>query len=190
VKRFIFCFAPFIFCFPGALDIVAQTGPAPGSEPSPMEALAAKPSMRTVWSSETGRLEGPYNTRAVITALVLGDGGQSAQRTRGVLIEVSGPDGKDRIYLDEEATERTRAALVEIADAVARRPMNGCIGAKEFWPLYDWPWNKLHELNADFCGDSLVLYGRGRPAQFRFPGKSPGDLSAILVSAIEQLKQH
>jgi hypothetical protein len=63
---------------------------------------------------------------------------------RGVKIESSSGDAHDTIYLGEEATERTRAALKEIADTGAQGTPggNGCMGAREFWPLYDWPWNK------------------------------------------------
>ncbi len=63
------------------------------------------------------------------------------------------------------------------------------MGAKEFWPLYDWPWNKYHELNADYCGDTLVLSGRGRNTSFRFPGRTPGDLATIFTKALEELKR-
>jgi hypothetical protein len=86
---------------------------------------------------------------------------------------------------------------VEISDAVVVTGMPGicsCEGAKEFWPLYHWPWNKYHELNVDFCGDSknrvLVLHGRGKPESFRFPGKSPTVLAEILVTAMQKLKPH
>jgi len=159
-----------------------------------MEAFAKEPSVRVVWSGEIGRLERGA-AKAVITALVL-DGG--ARQMRGVMIELSSAAAAtDRIYLDEEATERTRAAMVEITDAVARSGSpggSGCMGAREFWPLYDWPWNKFHELNVDFCGaepnTALVLYGRGKAAAFTFPRKNPTDLAAILVAATEQLKQH
>jgi len=68
------------------------------------------------------------------------------------------------------------------------------MGAREFWSGYDWPWNKYHELNVDFCGDektlALVLYGRGKDESFRFPSKNPTNLAEILASAMEQLKQH
>jgi hypothetical protein len=67
-------------------------------------------------------------------------------------------------------------------------------GAKEFWPGYDWPWNRYHELNVNFCGNSknseLVLYGRGKPGSFHFPGKSPTNLAEALSTAMEKLKQH
>ncbi len=158
-----------------------------------MEAFAKESSVRVVWSGEIGRLE-RGTTKAVITALVLGD---SARQMRGVMIELLNVNARDRIYLDEEATERTRAAMVEISEAVARpapQAGTGAWGAREFWPLYDWPWNKYHELNVDFCGaepnTALVLYGRGKDAAFTFPGKNPADLAAVLMAAAQQLKQH
>jgi hypothetical protein len=124
------------------------------------------------------------------------------QRARGVRVDLYSPrfwpvHNQDHIYLDEEATERTRAALEEIADAVASDHSTtgrGCTGAREFWPLYDWPWNKYHELNAQVCGDSrssaLVLFGRGRRESFQFPDESPASLAAILANAMDQLKRH
>lgn len=140
-----------------------------------MEAFVNLPGVHAAWSSEIARLEHD-GVRAVITTLVLEDSAQPTRKNvRGVRIDLLSATASDRIYLDEEATERTRAALVEIAEAVGRSGIRGkgCMGAKEFWPLYNWPWNKLHEWNADFCGadtdTALVLYGRGRPASFRFP---------------------
>jgi len=167
-----------------------------GSEPSLMEAFAKRQGVRTVWSAGVARWEHDDNS-LVITTLVLEDTAPSQRRLRGVKIDLSSGNAKDQVYLDEQATERTRSALEEIADAVARSGVpgsNGCMGAKEFWPLYGWPWNKYHELNVDFCGDAknlaLVLYGRGKRAPFRFPGKNPLDLAGTLASAMEQLKQH
>jgi hypothetical protein len=114
-----------------------------------------------------------------------------------VKVDLSSENARDQVYLDEQATERTRLALVEISEAVALTGMpgiGGCTGAKEFWPRYDWSWNKYHELNVSFCGDSknpvLVLHGRGKPGSFRFPGKSPTVLAEILATAMQKLKQH
>jgi hypothetical protein len=173
-----------------------QSGVPAGSEPSPMEAFAGRPGAHPVWSSEVGRMEHD-STHVLLTALVVEDGSQPARKARGVKIDLSSGDERDRIYLDEEAAARTRSALEDIASAVARSGApghNGCMGAKEFWPLYNWPWNKYHELNVDFCGESkdmaLVLYGRGRRGSFRFPGENPARLAAILASAMGQLKQH
>ena len=166
-----------------------------GSEPSPMEAFANRQGVRTVWSARVARWE-HEGTGLVITALVLEDNAPSSRELRGVKIDLARGNAKDQIYLDEQAKERTRSALEEIVDAVARSGVpgsNGCMGAKAFWPLYDWPWNKYHELNVDLCSDSknlgLVLYGRGKRGSFRFPDKNPTDLDRILNSAMEQLKQ-
>jgi hypothetical protein len=172
-----------------------------GSEPSPMETFAGAPGVRTTWSNEVGRLEHD-NTRVVFTALVMEDRSLPTRRARGVRVDLSRlhfwpVHTHDHIYLDEEATERTRAALEEISAAIAgNRGMGGrgCTGAREFWPLYDWPWNKYHELNAQVCGDSkssaLVLSGRGKRESFEFPDESPASLAAILASALDQVKQH
>lgn len=139
-----------------------------------MEAFAAHQGVQTTWSNEVARWE-QEGTRLVLTALVLED---SARQSRGVKVDLSSENARDQVYLDEQATERTRLALVDISYAVALVGMagiSGCTGAKEFTSKYDWPWNKYHELNVDFCGDSknraLRLHGRGKPGYFRFPGK-------------------
>jgi hypothetical protein len=167
-----------------------------GSEPSPMEAFANRQGIRTAWSHELARWDYDGN-HLVLTALVLEDSGQPVRKLRGVKIDLLSGSAHDQIYLDEPATERTRSALEEIANAVSPRGSRGsreCTGAKEFWPLYDWPWNKYHELNADFCRDgntlALVLHGRGKQGSFSFPGKNPIDLAGILASAMQRLNQH
>ena len=164
-----------------------------GSEPSPMEAFASHQGVRTTWSNEVARWE-QDGARLVLTAVVLED---SARKLRGVKVDLSSENAKDQVYLDEQATERTRLALVEISDAVALTGMPGphsCMGAKEFSGRGNWPWNKYHELNVDFCGDSknreLRLHGRGRGASFEFPGKSPTVLAEILATSLQELKQH
>ena len=182
-----------VLCFSIPLAFGRQ---AVGSAPSAMEAFAKRHGVRTVWSSEIAQWRDD-RTDLVITALALEDNTPSPRKLRGVRFDLSNGKAKDQIYLDEQATERTRSALEEIVAAVAPSGIpggNGCMGAAEFWPGYDWPWNKYHELNVDFCGDSrnlaLVLYARGKCGSFRFPNKYPADLSRILVSAMEQLKQH
>ena len=185
----------------GLLAAVAwsQSSVQIGSEPSPMEAFANRQGVRTTWFNEVGRLAHD-GTRVVLTALVVEDNSQPARKVRGVKIDMSRPyfwpfHAHDHIYLDEGATERTRTALLEIADAVAEQRIhgNGCMGASEFWPLYDWPWNKYHELNAEVCEDAkssaLVLSGRGKRGSFEFPDGTPTSLAGILSTALDQLKQ-
>jgi hypothetical protein len=166
----------------------AQAKPQADSQPSPMEAFAQQPGGHTAWSTEIARWE-HGGTSAVIVGMVVEDASQPARRMRSVRIDLSSGDAHDQIYLDEEATARTRSALEEIADVVAKRGFpgaNGRMGAREFWPLYNWPWNKYHELNADFCGGregpTLVLTGRHKPGSFRFPGQTPTGLATILAT--------
>jgi hypothetical protein len=161
-----------------------------------MEAFASRQGVRTTWSSEIARWQ-QDGTRLVLVAVVLEDDSQPARKIRGVKIDLSSENARDQVYLDEQATERTRSALKEISEAVVLTGMpgaSGCMGAKEFWPGYNWPWNKYHELNVDFCGDSknsaLVLHGRGKPGSFHFPGNSPTVLAEVLATAMEKLKQH
>jgi hypothetical protein len=162
-----------------------------GSEPSPMEAFAANSGVHEAWSGEVARLR-DSDTVVVITALVLQDSGQPGQKMRGVRIDLSGLAGNDRIYLDETAVQRTESALDKIATALVHfgGPPGGCEGAAEFWPLYNWAWNKYHELNAEVCGSGLVLSGRGRRQTFGLATESAASFARVLAAATEQLKQH
>lgn len=190
-----FCFSCFVTVAWSQVDVKV------GSEPSPMEAFANGRGVRTIWSNEVGRLD-HNGTRVVLTALVMEDRSLPTRQARGVRVDLSKSrfwpvPTHDHIYLDEEATERTRAALEEITDAVAgdhNTAGRRCMGAREFWPLYNWPWNKYHELNAQVCEDSkssaLVLFGRGRRESFQLPDESPASLAAILARAMDQVKRH
>ena len=164
-----------------------------------MEAFANGRGVRTIWSNDVGRLHHD-GTSVVVTALVMEDRSLPLRRVRGVRVDLSrlrfwSVHTRDHIYLDKEATERTRAALEEIADAGDHSTAGrGRVGAREFWPLYNWPWNKYHELNAQICGDSktsaLVLFARGKRESFQFPDESPVSFAGILASAMNQVKRH
>ena len=166
-----------------------------GSKPSPMEAFAARSGARTSWSSQIATLE-RSGSRATLTALVIEDSSGPVQTMRGVKVDLVSGETEDHIYLDEEAAARTQSSLEEILEMVDRRggPVpNGCYGAKAFWPLYDWPWNAYHELNADYCGwdgGTLVLSGRGSHRAFRLPGVDPLVVVNWMADAIAQLKKH
>jgi hypothetical protein len=160
-----------------------------------MEAFAHGSGVRTTWSSEISRLNHDNDTRAVLTAIVLEADGPRALKMRGVKVDLLTGGDRDEIYLDEDAAARTRSALEEIADAARSNPQrNGCMGAREFGPKYNWPWNKYHELNAEFCGGpkgtALVLYGRGKATSFRFPGETATHLARFMADAMDLLKQH
>ncbi len=178
-----------------------QAGPQEAPQPSPMEAFAQQSDdVRSQWAYEVGRFDNGQagatdGASAVITALVLQSGSEPARKMRGVRINLARDGASDVIYLDEEATQRTKSALEEIAAGVANRglPSNGCFGAAAFWPLYDWPWNKYHELNAEVCNTTgrlgLVLSGRNKAGSYFFPGKTPESLATILGTALEQLER-
>jgi hypothetical protein len=167
----------------------SQSMPDVGSEPSPLEAFANRPGVHTTWSGQATKL-GKEETSVLVTALVLESGGTIM---RGVKIELSNRYAHDAIYLGEEATERTRAALKEIADAVVHvraQSFSGCMGAREFWPMYNWPWNKYHELNAEVCASVLTLHGRGRAGSYSLPSETPTSVADLLARAVADLKEH
>jgi hypothetical protein len=156
-----------------------------------MEAFAKRQHVQTTWSKVVVHLE-HGSTIITPTDLVLEHGGQAAQKIRGVKINLSNRYGRDEIYLDEDAIQRTSQALEEIANAVARHGVPGSNGhgSKEFWPPYDCRGTKYHELNADVCGDVLVLHGRAKAESFAFPGENPSRLAGLLNDAMNELKQH
>ncbi len=167
-------------------------------EPSPMEAFAQQANTRTAWTIELGRVD-HGDVHAVVTALIVEDDTQPSKQIRGVRIDLSSDKASDRIYLDQEAVTRTIKALGEDSDGMARavsqgRAGRGCFGAAEFWPMYNWPWNKYHELNADYCGSGdeprLVLTGRHKAPTFSFPGETPDHLAAMLQTGLDRLKSH
>lgn len=185
-----------LFCSLFAATGWAQTNDPPVVGPSPMEAFAGARGVRTAWSSELARWESE-GTRVAITAIVLENSTPVLRRIRGVRIDLSRAAANDRIYLDEPALERTRKAMQSIAQIAGPgdNPGGGhCFGAQEFVDRYDWPWNKYHELNVNFCGgrEQAVLYlnARGQDTAFAFAGKKPRDLGEIVDTAMNQLPQH
>jgi len=127
-----------LYCSFCATAVWSQSAPAVGSEPSVMEAFAHQRDVQTTWSTEIVRWDND-GTSLVLTALVLEERAQTANKLRGVRLDLSSARARDQVYIDEQAAERTRSALEEIADASERNTLrpsaNGWIGAKEFWPL-------------------------------------------------------
>lgn len=158
-----------------------------------MEAFAHRPGVHEAWSRETGRIA-VADARAIVIALVLKDSGKPVRRMRGVRVDLSSPDGSDRIDLDEAAVARTIQALAEISRGVAEIDAqgHGCVRTPELQPLEHWPWKQYHELNADYCvipgSAGLRLVGRHAAVFFQFTGQKPERLAALLQSALDRLK--
>jgi hypothetical protein len=169
------------------------------TEPSKMEAYAARPGVKVAWSSEVARWQS-NGTVLVVSALVLENGGAQPASMRGVKVDLSSGSASDHIYLDEEASARTHKALVSIADALARNGGHphgngyGCMGAAEFWEGYNWEWNKYHELNVSYCGsggaETLALHGRGRSSGFNIAGHTALELAQVFDDALAAARQH
>ena len=189
-----------VWIFAGLAALAAWPQDKPEQwQPSPMEAFAQQPDTHITWSSDIGRLEAG-GVRASLTALILEDKAQPPKQIRGVRVDLSRLDVADRIYLDETAVTRTIKALGESVAGMARARDQGrvggnsCFGAAEFWQGYNWPWNKYHELNADYClrsGEAyLSLSGRHKPGTFQFADERPERLAELLETALDQLKTH
>lgn len=160
-----------------------------------MEAFAHRPGVHVAWSGEEGRIS-TEDARATVGALVLEDSAKPAHRMRGVRVDVVGPDGADRIDMDEAATARTIQALTEISRDAAEveQQGHGCVRTPELQPFDHWPRKQYNELNADYCvmpgSAGLRIVGRHAAFFAQFTGVKPERLAVLLQSALDHLKLH
>ena len=61
------------------------------------ERFAEGPAARVAWSNEIGRIE-TDRARAVVTALIVEDAAEVAQPMRGIRIDLTEGDRRDRLY--------------------------------------------------------------------------------------------
>jgi hypothetical protein len=181
-------------------DITPGQNQAQSLQPTPLEAFAGLSATHVAWSKDVGRIESA-EARAVITALVLEDTAQPADRMRGVRIELSSRDSKDEIFLGEETLSIYKSALDEITTAATRQRNEGTardsvtaegtayVGAGVFWYADKIP--RVHALNAAhyFGPDSSGLYlSAFEGVGFRFPDQQASQLSLAIARAMNELK--
>lgn len=178
----------------------AQVNRAPSLQPTPLEAFASLPATRVAWSKEIGRLDS-REAHAVVTALILEDTARPPDRMRGIRIDLSDLTSKDEVYLGEETLGAYKNALDEITQSTsvsrnkerdnAARGGTDYLGARLFWYGDNRP--RVHALNAanyiapDSEGLTLSAF---KDRGFRFPDQDALQFSAIILRAIDQLKNH
>src|SRR5262249_43108483 len=153
--------------------------------PSPLEAFAARPTAKVVWSKTIGRLEGS-EARATIVALAVGDSTQASAVMRGVRIDlehlVLNPKC-DQVYLAWRVMcKRANAAVfVEEARLEEVRTWLGRGSAQlrhgEYISQYWMRGNGQESTGLILCGYTL-------------PGRTPSELADLLKSAIDELREH
>ncbi len=182
-----------IACFAVMLSAApAQTTTESKIQPTPLESFAKQPGSHVAWSEETGRIESTQ-AHAVITALVVEDTAQPADRLRGIRIDLSDDNAKDQVYLGEETLTQFRDALEEISHSgytcAEPCPPNRFFGAALFW--YGDKHPSVHTLTAAHYyqpgSSGMMLRAIGAPAFF-FPDQNESRLSEAIVLAIEHLK--
>ena len=67
---------------------LAQVNPTPALPPTPLEALAGRPTARVTWSKVIGRLES-QESRATITALIVEDKASGPSVMRGIRVDLA-----------------------------------------------------------------------------------------------------
>jgi len=67
---------------------MAQVNPTPPLPPTPLEALAGRPTAQVTWSEVIGRLES-RESRATITALVVEDEASEPSVMRGIRVDLA-----------------------------------------------------------------------------------------------------
>jgi hypothetical protein len=151
--------------------------------PSPLEAFAARPTAKVVWSKTIGRLEGT-EARATITALAVEDSTQTPAAMRGVRIDLEHlvPNPKcDQIYLAWRVMCRRANAAVFIEEARLDevRTWLGRGAAQLRHEEY------ISQYKSGVRGKEstgLILCG------YTFPGRTPSELVDLLNSAIDELR--
>src|SRR5260370_38188066 len=75
---------------------VAQVSSPTASQLASMERFATQPTAHVTWSTEVDRIHRD-NAQAVITALIVKDEAQPPRQVPGIRIDLTSPDGKNRV---------------------------------------------------------------------------------------------
>jgi hypothetical protein len=156
--------------------------------PSPLEAFAARPTARVVWSKTVGRLES-HDARATMTALVVDDATGSPSPMRGLRIDLAhgeaspGCDWKYsawRIMCErpDAAVYIEEAQILKVSKDVER-------GAAELRPM---EFISRYEKSVN-SGAGIVPLEHGLiVCGYQFSDREPKDLVALFTKGIAELK--
>lgn len=167
--------------------VAGQNASPTSSQLEALERFANAANARVIWSKEVARID-TDRAHAVVTALIVGDQTQTPSQMRGVRIDLSSQDAKDKVYTSEEYLDRLIRALDEISNGWPRfvsqptAQANRCFGSGVFWQ------QEAHAFAASQCvmeeWTGLVV----TPGLFRFTGLDPSPFAAAFARAREELK--
>jgi hypothetical protein len=162
---------------------IAQVNPAPSLQPTPLEALAGRPTAQVIWSKVTGNLES-QESRATVTALIVEDKTSRPSVLRGIRVDLAHKRARPScdwkytawrvmckranaaVYIEEGRTESVRNRVKQ--GAAELRPM-------EFISAY-----KITAAGRESRG--LIVCG------YEFSEREPEELADLFTTAIAELK--
>ena len=173
---------------------VAQVNAPTASQLVEMELFSTRPSAHVTWSKEVERINSDQ-AKAVITALIVEDGGQTPRQMRGIRIDLASQDIKDQVYVSEAFLERLINALDEISAGMGSflsRPggSSRCFGSAAFLSAFR---EGAHVFHASQCSMRDGWFGLSvstGAAAFRFSGLDPAPFASAIARARDELKQH
>jgi hypothetical protein len=170
-----------------------QTAPPSAAQLEAFENYVGKPTARITWSKETGRID-TDQAHAVITAIVVQDAVQAPHQMRGIRIDLTAGNVKDRVYASEEFIPRLITALDGMSNSMpqsfnqssARASANHCFGSETFWLQEGHAFSASQCVFGDWRGLSV---NTGRSSLFRFTAIDSSPFAAAIARARDELKQ-
>ena len=187
------CFALVGFSQPSSLT-AAQRRAFERSSPTAAQfeafkRFAERPAARTAWSNEIGRVD-TDRARLVITAMIVEDTAESAQQMRGIRMDLTEGDRKDRLYISEDHLDRFIHGMQDIAKSShgfcpgRSDAPNRCHGSGVFWMPQGQGFTASECVFGDWCG--LVVH----QGDFRFTSTHAGDFAELFVAARDELNTY
>jgi hypothetical protein len=173
---------------------VAQVTSPTASQLAAMERFATQPTARVTWSKEVERIDGAQS-QAVFTALIVEDREQTSRQVRGIRIDLTKQNVKDRVYVSEDFLERLIRALDEISEGMGSSvgSYSGgsrCFGSCAFLSAVR---EGAHFFHASQCSMEDGWFGLSvttGATTFRFSNLNPKPFASAIARARDELKQH
>ena len=183
--QFPLCLPALAACF--ATFAAGQSPHPTASQLEAFERFAETSTARVIWSRETGRID-TDRARAVVTTLTVEVTENGNHRMRGVRIDLTEGDRKERIYTSEKHLDRAIAGLAQVAK-FSEMPLENsdapiiCRGSELFWMQEAPAFTASECTSADWFG--LVVHNN-----FNFTNEVAEDFAEVLVAARDELKKN
>lgn len=153
-------------------------------------AQSIQPDGRLIWSQELGRFD---SREAVITfvALAAETTLQAGRKTNGIQIDITSGESRESMFLDKSIIEAERDIFDKLsrdweAAGLGKGPKPGFLGSCEFQRNPEkYPLKADYNFSGPQAPGTRIITPSGR--QFLFPKMTPGDISAILSTALTEL---